>query len=86
LILLSHEAGPHADHVVMLGADGGPFETGRETRMASAPPKSNCPTAPDAVVVPSPVVRSEVQDRFALGAPPSLTALNVQLRCTRLQI
>jgi hypothetical protein len=86
LILLSHEAGPHADHVVMLGADGGPFETGRETRTASTPPKSSCPTAPDAMVVPSTAVRSAPHDRFALGAPPSLTALNVQLRCTRLQI
>jgi hypothetical protein len=86
LILLSHEAGPHADHVVMLGADGGPFETGRETRTASTTPKSSCPTTPDAVVVSLTTVRPGFHDRFALGSPPSLTALNVQLRCTRLQI
>ena len=86
LVLLSHEAGPHADHVVMLGADGGPFETGRETRMASTPAKAACPATGHASEVPWTPTRPGSRDRFALGTPPSLAALTVQLRCTRLQI
>lgn len=87
LTLLSHETGPHADHVVMLGSDSGPFEVGRETRMASVPgSKSSCPAASDRGAPLAPAARLGSQDRFALGTPPSLTALNVQLRCTRLLI
>ncbi len=86
LILLSHEEGPHSDHVVMLGSDGGPFETGRENRMASTPPQSSPDALPESRVVSSPANARRPQSRFAMGAPPSMTALNVQLRCTRLLI
>ena len=86
LVLLSQETGPHADHVVMLGADSGPFETGRETRMASTPSKTGYPPGPVAGVVRSHQAHPALQNRFTAGAPPSLTALNVQLRCTRLLI
>ena len=86
LILLAQENGPHADHVVMLGADGGPFETGRETRMSSMPQKSSCPPAPVVRVDRSIEAPRTSKDRFAEGPPPSLTALNLQLRCTRLLI
>lgn len=86
LILLSREAGPHADHVVMLGSDSGPFETGRETRMASTPLKPGCPPAAVPGAVRPDHAHPAPRCRMALGAPPSLTALNVQLRCTRLLI
>ncbi|MFM7213912.1 MAG: hypothetical protein ACKO3H_03430 [Verrucomicrobiota bacterium] len=86
LILLAHEEGPHSDHVVMLGSDGGPFETGRENRMASTPPKSSPDASPESGVVSPPAIARMPQGRFALGAPPSTTALSVQLRCTRLLI